>query len=53
MVGWLAIGYSGILDGIFGKMANDALLIGLLTGVILGCVFGLLHRMTDDNLKSS
>lgn len=52
MVGWLAIGYSGILDSVFGKIANDANLIGLLTGVILGCAFGLLHGVTDAPVKS-
>lgn len=45
MIAWLAIGYSGILDNVLGKMANDAHLIGLLTGVILGCAFGVLHRL--------
>jgi GlpG protein len=53
MVGWLAIGYSGILDNVLGKMANDAHLIGLLAGVILGVAFGLLHRLTDDRFKSA
>jgi GlpG protein len=47
MVGWLVVGYSGILDSVFGKMANSAHLIGLLTGIGLGVVFGLLHRMTQ------
>lgn len=46
MLAWLAIGYSGVLDSVFGKMANDAHLIGLLTGVILGCGFGMLHRIS-------
>lgn len=46
MIVWLTIGYSGILDNIIGKMANEAHLIGLLTGVILGCAFGMLHRLT-------
>ena len=48
MIGWLVVGYSGILDNIIGKMANDAHLIGLLTGIILGCGFGLLHRFTQS-----
>lgn len=46
MVGWLLVGYSGLLDNVFGKMANAAHLYGLLTGVFLGVVFGLLHRFT-------
>lgn len=46
MVGWLLLGYSGILDDVFGKMANTAHLTGLLTGVGLGIAFGLLHRFT-------
>jgi len=45
MVGWLVVGYSGILDNIIGQMANEAHLMGLLTGIILGCAFGLLHRL--------
>ena len=48
MLAWLAIGYSGVLDSVFGKMANDAHLIGLLTGVILGCAFGMLHRLVGE-----
>ena len=47
MVGWLVVGYSGILDSVLGKMANTAHLIGLLTGLFLGVIFGLLHRVTD------
>jgi GlpG protein len=47
MVGWLVVGYSGILDSILGEMANTAHLIGLLTGVFLGVVFGLLHRLSN------
>ncbi len=46
MVGWLALGYSGVFDDVFGKMANTAHLIGLLTGIGLGIAFGLLHRLT-------
>lgn len=44
MIGWLLVGYTGVLDNIVGKMANEAHLIGLLTGVILGAIFGVLHR---------
>jgi GlpG protein len=43
------VGYSGILDSVLGKMANTAHLIGLLTGIVLGVVFGLLHRVTDGD----
>lgn len=46
MIGWLLVGYTGILDNIIGKIANDAHLIGFLTGIILGCTFGLLHRFS-------
>lgn len=44
MVGWLLIGYSGILDGLLGPMANAAHGAGLLGGMLLGVVFGLAHR---------
>lgn len=44
MVGWLLVGYSGILDNVLGKIANSAHTGGLLTGVVLGALFGLLHR---------
>lgn len=47
MMGWLLLGYSGLLDNVLGEMANTAHLIGLLTGVFLGVVFGLLHRVTE------
>ena len=53
MVGWLVVGYSGILDSVLGKMANTAHLIGLLTGLFLGVIFGLLHRFADDNKKEN
>jgi GlpG protein len=53
MVGWLVVGYSGILDSVLGKMANTAHLIGLLTGLFLGVIFGLLHRFADSNKKEN
>ena len=53
MVGWLVVGYSGILDSVLGKMANTAHLIGLLTGIFLGLVFGLLHRITQASKDGS
>lgn len=44
MVGWLLLGYSGVLDNVLGKIANAAHTAGLITGIGLGAVFGLLHR---------
>lgn len=44
MVGWLLLGYTGLLDNILGKMANAAHASGLLTGMMLGLLFGLMHR---------
>ncbi|HEX5277785.1 MAG TPA: rhomboid family intramembrane serine protease GlpG [Fluviicoccus sp.] len=44
MVGWLLLGYSGILDNVLGKIANAAHTAGLVSGIGLGAVFGLLHR---------
>lgn len=49
MVGWLLVGYSGVLDNILGQMANAAHLYGLLAGLFLGVVFGFLHRLTDKS----
>lgn len=46
MIGWLLLGYTGLLDNIIGKMANAAHASGLITGMGLGLVFGLLHRST-------
>lgn len=44
MIGWLAIGYTGLLDVLFGPVSNIGHLSGLLTGMVLGGVIGLVNR---------
>lgn len=44
MLGWLALGYTGLLDVIFGPVSNVGHLSGLLTGMVLGVVVGLVNR---------
>lgn len=44
MVGWMLIGFSGALDNVVGPMANEAHLAGLVTGALLGVIFGLQDR---------
>ena len=46
MVGWLLLGYTGLLDNVLGKMANAAHASGLVVGMLLGVLFGLLHRLS-------
>mgnify|MGYP005685585711 len=39
MIGWLLIGYLGILESFgFGKIANTAHLIGLISGILFAFV---------------
>lgn len=40
MVGWMLVGFSGVLDKAVGPMANEAHLAGLVTGALLGLGFG-------------
>ncbi len=44
MLGWLALGYTGIFDPIFGNISNDGHLSGLLVGVALALLLGLVNR---------
>lgn len=40
MLGWLALGYTGIFDAIFGPISNNGHLAGLLVGGALGLLLG-------------
>lgn len=51
MIGWMMIGFSGLLDNVFGKMANAAHLSGFLTGVGLGVLFGLSDRFSGKRAE--
>ncbi len=44
MLGWLALGYSGLLDGLIGPVSNTGHSVGLIVGGVLGLAFGLLNR---------
>jgi GlpG protein len=44
MLGWLAVGYTGLLDPIFGPVSNDGHLSGLLVGSGLAIALGLVNR---------
>lgn len=48
MMVWLLVGFSGILDSLIGPMANAAHGFGLLSGLLLGGVFGLAHRQAPQ-----
>lgn len=41
---WLVLGYTGVLDVVFGPVANSAHLGGLVAGALLGAVVGRRHR---------
>jgi GlpG protein len=43
MLGWLALGYTGLLDVIFGPISNNGHLAGVLTGGTLGLLLGLVN----------
>lgn len=44
MLAWLAIGYSGLLDALFGiSISNHGHLAGLLAGAVLGLLLGLVN----------
>lgn len=44
MLAWLAIGYSGLLDLVFGlRVSNHGHLAGLVAGAVLGLLLGLVH----------
>jgi GlpG protein len=44
MLGWLAIGYTGVLDMLFGPVSNVGHLSGLLAGMGLGVAVGWVNR---------
>lgn len=44
LLGWLALGYTGIFDAIFGKISNNGHLAGLLAGSALGLLLGFVNR---------
>ncbi|MGH8492969.1 MAG: rhomboid family intramembrane serine protease GlpG [Moraxellaceae bacterium] len=43
MLGWLALGYTGIFDAIFGPISNNGHLAGLLVGCALGVLLALIN----------
>lgn len=50
MVGWLVACMAGVVEALgFGAIANAAHLGGLLSGAVLGALFGALSRGTRDN----
>lgn len=48
MLGWLALGYTGVLDVIFGPISNNGHLAGLLAGGGLGVLLGLVNHKKMD-----
>ena len=44
MLGWLALGYTGLLDVLFGPVSNVGHLSGLLAGMALGVAVGVVNR---------
>lgn len=48
MLGWLALGYTGLLDPLFGPISNDGHLSGLLVGGGLGVLLGLINRRPSE-----
>lgn len=47
MLGWLALGYTGIFDKLFGPVSNDGHLAGLLAGCALGLLLGLVNHRRE------
>lgn len=43
MLGWLALGYTGVFDVIFGPISNNGHLAGVVTGAALGLLLGLIN----------
>ncbi len=48
MLAWLALGYTGIFDAIFGPISNNGHLAGLLVGSGLGILLGLINYKRQD-----
>jgi GlpG protein len=48
MLGWLALGYTGIFDKLFGQISNNGHLSGLLAGAGLGLLLGLVNYRRHD-----
>lgn len=44
MLGWLALGYTGLIDVILGPVSNIGHLSGLLVGMVLGALIGVVNR---------
>lgn len=44
MLGWLALGYTGLIDVILGPVSNIGHLSGLLAGMVLGALIGVVNR---------
>lgn len=44
MLGWLALGYTGLIDAILGPVSNTGHMSGLLTGMALGAMVGAVNR---------
>jgi GlpG protein len=54
MVGWLVVCMSGMIEVLgFGAIANAAHVGGLVSGGILGVIFGALSRLSGDNAGAS
>lgn len=49
MLGWLALGYTGLIDAILGPVSNTGHLSGLLAGMVLGAMVGVVNRGQAPN----
>lgn len=47
MLGWLALGYTGIFDVVFGRISNNGHLAGVLAGGGLGLLLGVVNHRRD------
>ena len=48
MLVWLLIGYTGVLDSLFGSVANSAHAAGLLSGCLCGAIFAFFDKGIDQ-----
>ena len=54
MVGWLVLCMVGVVEVLgFGAIANAAHVGGIITGVLLGVIFGALSRMSGDRDRAA